>query len=374
MKRERYFLLLVLCFSTVLFSFCGKTPEESAVQSEQPATGEETIKIPEARVIEVERTRNVPIEFFGMVTDEQGNPVELAEITADVKVQNQTPPEFAEVQEQKAYTDPEGRFSFEGISGIQLTIREISRDGYEDFQKTGNPSTDYYYSGANRKLYSPSEETPVSFFLLEYIEPTYLIRIGQEEEWEVGVQRLTEGKKPGVPEESGGFSFRFYGKGAVVHDFVRKMIQPVKPTGSGNKTPFSTDLVMTVTFDVGKKGFSLNLESPGQGGGVLVSEKYLRRAPETGYEEKVDFQPPKGRSTFFIYVKSREPSIYTAVVVKSIIMDQYGLLHYIAAVNPYGGTSFVQARGTEEELKEREAEAIAALVRGQLPRKPQIPR
>ena len=370
MRREKEFFILLLCLAVFFISSCDRTPREEPVQSLPPLTLEETVPSPEERVREIPRKENVPIEFFGAVTDENGAPIEFAQVTAAVAVQNQTQPQHEELQEIREWTDPQGRFRFADIEGSRLTIQDISKEGYEELQILGNPETDFYYSGFGRKLHLPEEGKPVTFFLAERIEPAFLIEIGGESNWGVVVERKTSETQTGILGEKDDPVSWFRGTGTVRHDFVRKRKEAVAERETGSDAMQTWDLEMTASFDVRRRGCSLTMSSPGPESGVIVSGDRLRRAPEAGYSQKVVYQPREGRSVFYIYVKSREPSIYSVVEIKAEATQEDCELSYAVSVNPYGETGFERMAGTREEFQRLEEEAVSALTRGELPGKP----
>lgn len=369
---KRVILPTALCCALFLGVSCEDADETPEVKP-PPVTRETPVNVPQTNVVEVQKTTNVPIEFYGAVIDERGKAVELAEVMVDVKVHNKSPMEQTEIMSYREWTDSEGRFSFQNLKGSQLTIRGISRDGYKELESTGNPGTEYYYSGPGRRLHLPSLDRPVTFTIHEQVEPSYLIHMGGEENWEVHVVKRTQAPDAEVLEEQDEPPFWFNGSGTVRHDFARKSMKTVKAGATLDGSSFTSDLEMTISFNEVRKRCRITLGSPGQGNGVIVSKNHFNQAPQTGYRQKAAFQPPPDSNISFIYVKSRNPSIYSVVELTVVEGEDNCQLTYTVSVNPYGGTGFEQASGSAEELEKFEEEAVSALNRGELPEKPPGP-
>lgn len=99
-----------------------------------------------------------PIEFYGKVLDQDGNPV--AGATADVVWTNMTPNGSSHMQ---VTSDADGLFSITGISGKHMTV-QATKDGY--YRETSKGRSSYEYAGFWEPTYhEPDPNNPVIFHL-----------------------------------------------------------------------------------------------------------------------------------------------------------------------------------------------------------------
>lgn len=100
-----------------------------------------------------------PIEFYGRVVDQYGEPVASAEVEASVMVNTGT---TGGVRKARTNTDGQGYFSFTDLSGQDLTM-VISKSGYEFSTRTKLFS--YTYFEADHKRHIPDTTNPVVFVM-----------------------------------------------------------------------------------------------------------------------------------------------------------------------------------------------------------------
>jgi hypothetical protein len=96
--------------------------------------------------------KNAPIDFFGKVVDQDGNPLEGAKIKAQAREWYVTPTfgvdaRFPSVDK---VSDTAGRFEIQGIKGDAPTIESLERDGYDP-----EPSAFHVYGTSIGSLNDP---------------------------------------------------------------------------------------------------------------------------------------------------------------------------------------------------------------------------
>lgn len=72
--------------------------------------------------------KNVPLEFYGRVIDQDSNPLSGVKINA--RVRHWSPGSFGSIRVDKE-TDTDGRFDINGVTGDGFSIESISKEGYE---------------------------------------------------------------------------------------------------------------------------------------------------------------------------------------------------------------------------------------------------
>lgn len=110
------------------------------------------------QMAELERGKDewrTPIEFYGMVVDENTNAVAGAQADIDCNDLSPTGTSFYHTQ-----SDANGLFSIQGITGKLLGVK-VNKDGYYSYQPHG---LNFYYAGQNQN-FIPDAANPVIFRL-----------------------------------------------------------------------------------------------------------------------------------------------------------------------------------------------------------------
>lgn len=123
----------------------------------------------------------MPINFYGKVIDQHGDPVP----DANVKLYANDSMDDRRSSEYTRYTDQAGRFSLTGARGLALGVG-VSKPGYRTFppvygKVTSSGSFDYgLSSGTPRGPYRSDKDTPTIFTLYKIgvVEP--LVKIGEK--------------------------------------------------------------------------------------------------------------------------------------------------------------------------------------------------
>jgi hypothetical protein len=109
-----------------------------------------------------------PIEFYGKVLDQSGNPVPGA--IADVVWTNMSPDGSSQMQ---VTSDGAGLFSITGISGKHMTV-QVTKEGY--YRETSRGRSSYEYTSFWEPTYhEPDPNEPVIFYLRKRGEPAPLV-------------------------------------------------------------------------------------------------------------------------------------------------------------------------------------------------------
>ncbi len=188
--KKKHFLLLILAFiglfiwwmthqiNTPTFEEPAEHMEQVSADSPEPTNNAETIKNSsdapprtheefmarfEQRLKEKadaqERGLNewrTPIEFYGKVVDENGNPVEGAQI--EFSCTDLSP---AGNSYYRTTSDADGLFSLNNVQGKLLVVRSIVKDGYYVSKQNRN---NFFYAGENEN-FIPEFGNPVVFHL-----------------------------------------------------------------------------------------------------------------------------------------------------------------------------------------------------------------
>lgn len=170
---------LVVLLALLLFRFLRFPAQEPTPSITSPSTSTDAVPVAPAKqpassslpeapptqkpskgLLETFKTLNHnPIEFYGRVLDQYGEPVASASVEASVMVNTGT---TGGVRKARTSTDAQGYFSFIDLAGQDLTM-VISKPGYEFSTRTKLFS--YTYFEADHKRHIPDPKNPVVFVL-----------------------------------------------------------------------------------------------------------------------------------------------------------------------------------------------------------------
>ncbi len=290
------------------------------------------------RIKESRAERDVSLLFAGVVADQYGTAVPQATVTAHIRHYAPTPPFFMAMKEVSVETDEKGRFMIKNDAGSDLFIKGISREGYE-FSRGDNSRTAFRYKGAEgEEVFCPDKKNPVSFTLRQKGEAVFLL------------------------EAQGGPSLK-PPKSSVAFNFTEGRVRP------GDD---SSDLVVSSVYDEERQEYALVFQAKGDGSGVVVTDLMTYEAPESGYGPqyaitiKLNERLPRKN----LYIKSRDPSIYTRMDLGIIPGKKFIRLDYKSWTNPYGGRSLEPESKMPFAIKKRlRDEAKLALKQNRHPKK-----
>lgn len=341
-------LLAMLLVSVSLLSASANAAEGGTAQRESEDKQMERIK-------EDMKRRDIGIRFYGKVLDQDDRPVEGAEITLQITQFNPLIRGWlTSVKEIHVKTDLQGCFLVDNENGRSLYVKDVQREGYE-FSLKQNPDRLYEYSGSSRSFASV-KNNPAVFHVRRKRMTTFLLE-----------QKYLEFQVP--PAKSGL---------TIGYDFVRRHETREGDRPVYNPARFVNDLQLKATFNVTDAGWTVTLSSGTPTGGIIVSDQLLYEAPETGYQPDYTFtaedrKPGKAR---YIYLRSREPVIYTRIEIEDIrAFERFFNLSGKSVTNPYGDRNLEQEADLPFEVeKQLTKDAKDAFSRNKRPAKPDLPK
>jgi hypothetical protein len=242
-----------------------------------------------------------PIEFYGIVVDENSNAV------AGAGIRFRWADETENVNVSTAQTDSEGLFSLHGRFGRSLHVW-VSKEGY--YASHGGEEN-FLYSLANEKeLYSADPLNPVVFRLQKKGEGVDLITSENGMQLKVAVR---------VPRDNS----------LVQLDFFQKQASPL---GQLEIRQFKPAWQQATNWS-----FSLGIPS---GGLIENQDEFQFEAPDTNYQPSVECHFAKGETNWTtqvtkqFYIRFGEPPKYGWLRIESNLGQETVFITY--AVNPNG--------------------------------------
>ncbi len=255
------------------------------------------------KIYEREKTNNVPIEFYGKITDQEGTPVPEVKISLRV---------FSKLKRYKKeielFSDYEGLFSLTGVTGTSLHIEKLEKKGYVEGNRSG--SFDY---AKYKPIHNPDINNPV------------IIRMWRKGETEPLIREKTK----------------------------------IRVTGDNRE--FFTNLISGKTFseltDKADLGIRMEIDKPVNntprynwriiirainGGLIETDDIFLYQAPKNGYRQSLDMFFDRtfrwsGDAYRKVYLKSRNGQIYAGL---KLTIQAYrrgdGFIEIDSIINPNG--------------------------------------
>jgi hypothetical protein len=184
-----------------------------------------------------------PIEFYGKVVDQDGEPVSGVEVKM-----NWTDMSPEGTSEAQRTTDASGLFSITGIQGKNFGVIALEKEGYVPFSKS-NPNSFEYAGFWEPSYHIPDKENPVIFRLRKKGEAAVLANVS----------------------------------GKIVLEFGKAVTIPMP-----REMPSSTVLKVTVFENIASPR-KWNATVSVEGGGVVPTiEEFPFEAPEQGYQSSLD--------------------------------------------------------------------------------------
>ena len=147
-----------------------------------------------------------------------------------------------------------------------------------------------------------------------------------------------------------------------------------------NYQPVFPDLKLKATFNTNDATWTVALSPGNTNGGIIASEQLLYEAPETGYQPQYVFTPEddfrKPIKNPHLYLKSREPAIYTRIDIKHIHADkEFFQLSGETVTNPYGDRNLEPATDLPWEVTKQLTDEVKAAFRAdKRPTPPDLPK
>ncbi len=303
---------------------------------------------------EMLKNRDTDIYFWGKALDDKNEPVDGVKVTAHIiKFSPDGEKLFGETKSIKRITGIDGSFSVEKEKGRSLYIDNISKDNYEDMTLKSSRNFQYFKHG-NDKQFIADRASPIIFRLRKQGETVFCL-----ESKYLNCQTSTN--------ESGkikGFDFI---REEAVRDIADLML---------NGEPLTCDIKVKAILNINSATWTVTLSPGDTNGGIIVSEQLLHEAPETGYQSEHTFtpqdqKPPKAK---YIYLKSRDPAIYTRYEIEYINANkEFFRLSGKSVTNPYGDRNLEQATNLPWAVtKQLTDEVETAFRQGKRPSKPDL--
>lgn len=322
----------LLISAVVILSPCTSCAD-SKVEIERKAAEEK-----QERIREAVKARETSIYFFGKVVDQGNNSIEGALVEVHVRHFIITPPFFMGTRRFTVSTDKNGVFEINDISGSDLFVNEISKDGYA-FSRSANERTSFRYKGIEGEdHFVPDKKDPVFFEIRKKEDPTFLFK-GQ------GGPML---KPP---------------KATVAFDFIQER------TRLADESP---DLLVTAIYHEDAQEYEIVFVPQGYGAGVIVSEEVLYQSPEEGYNSQYVTRIKRGAHIpqKNLFVRSRDVSIFTRMDLELLPGKKFLRLAYEFWTNPYGDRILEPETEIPFAIMKRlKGEAKVALKQGKRPKK-----
>lgn len=300
------------------------------------------------------------ILFYGKIVDQFTNPVIGVAVEVSVPVVNNLG--AMSYDKRTLITDKDGNFEVSsktyGVSklkGRDLDIEEITKDGYGGNWYNGS-NNGFSFALGNR--FRPDPQHPVVYHLRKKLEPE--VFLFHETDLNLELRTAASGWTLG-------YDF-------ITHhrlDDIKRLVfnyQPVFP-----------DLKLKATFNTNDATWTVVLSPGNTNGGIIASDQLLYEAPETGYQPEYVFTPedhPKPVKLPHLYLKSREPTIYTRIDIKYINANQeFFRLSGESVTNPYGERNLERATDLPWEVTKQLTDEVEAAFRAdKRPSPPDLPK
>lgn len=311
-----------------------------------------------SRMKEILRKRDVDISFYGRVVDQNGEPIVSANVEIQITQFNPDPEKlFGQVKSLVVATDNIGGFSIEEERGRDIYVKNISKSGYEYAMAQNRSSFQYFEESGHPKPFVADKTTPVLFRLRKQGDTAFLL---ENKYCECQISVNESGKTKG-------------------YDFIhQKQIRNLETSVLNGET-LTCDLRIKATFNTNNATWIVVLSSGSTNGGIIVSEQLFYEAPKDGYQSEYTFVPEdrKPLKAKYVYLKSREPAIYTRLELDNCNAGKsfFRLNGEIAVTNPYGDRNLEQATDLPYEVtKQLTDEAKTAFRQNKRPQKPDLPK
>ena len=290
------------------------TAQDSSVV--RPGGGYQTGRSRSEELGEIARKSNVPIDFFGLVLDQDGQPIPDVRVTLSIRTAQEVATDvYSDIFEHPVLTTGAvGRFALRGARGALLSLKSLEKPGYAASEKSLNRAH-YWYWRDPRLVFHPDSSSPEVFRMLK----------------QAGAERLVrKGIGHAIPYDGRPTSFDLFA-GSVV--------------GNGG------DLRVTLVRDPvqirwGQRNYEWTATVEALDGGVIESsDEQMYRAPVDGYQSKIVLHMEANDANWTdtkdvtVYLKLRGGKYYGRAELKFMVgSDRAG--------TPFSITSFVNPSGS----------------------------
>jgi hypothetical protein len=255
-----------------------------------------------AEMLEILKSMDKSIQFYGKVLDQNNNPVTGAQVLMNVRGS-------MGIKEISRITDNAGFFIVNNETGNLLFIESIDKTGYEFSVENNLPISfriDEFY------VFDPAK--PVIFKLRKKEPPATVIP------WEY-VSLLFNLKTSG------------YELDLIKSDW--------DSPGQFGKAPFlrdkHVDVLIKGKLAADQKSYELTVETPDQGSGVILGDTLLYVVPEQGYQQKEKLIVPlQNQMKKYVYIKSRNGKVYARLDFEIKTTEETMIVSMNSWTNPTG--------------------------------------
>lgn len=267
------------------------------------------------------------IVFYGKVVDQHGEPVANASVKVSVPTVEKLGMPMLN-REKIIITGNDGRFevsnktySMTHLKGCYLYVKDLTKEGYEkQLQEWGKKEiTMFSFSNSNTARFCPDAANPIVYTMRKKELPEVFL---------VHSLQLCFGAKINSDGKPTGYDFI---KCVAIGNMNNLML---------NGQPLFCDFLFNAALNKDGTTWTVVLSSGDPKGGIIASEQLLYEAPATGYQAKYTFiaedrnKPVKAK---YIYLKSRDPAIYTRLEIEGIVVQkEFMYLDVHSLTNPYG--------------------------------------
>lgn len=292
-----------------------------------------------ADIFESYRESEGNIQFYGKVIDQSGASVEGAIVRISMPIQEAIDGPLI-ARSQSILTDSNGCFEISAgalkmheLKGHDLIIEGIRRNGYESEVITSE-TRGYSYSLSNSKRFIPNSLNPIIYHMRKKGRCAFLL---EEPYWTYHIPLPTSNVTSG-------------------YDFIQKRSIQNVDKSSNNDGSLICDINVNVESNTNSALWRITIFPGNANGGIQVSDKLLYEAPEQGYlaESHISWTNLGRVKTQYLYLKSRDPAIYTRVEIDYVNAGNDAfLLDGKSVTNPYGDRNLEPAVGLPYEVTKR---------------------
>lgn len=287
----------------------ASTVESSTTRSEQKTAPEPQASVPATattapsnqptrleQLREIARKSNKPIQFFGLVLDQDDNPIPSVKVTLAIRTAKEVTPGVIDdlFEHPIMMTGTDGRFALTDARGALLSVEAMEKSGYEVSEKSLNRAH-YWYWRDPSQVFHPDADRPEIFRMWK--------KSGAEKL--VSQDRMTR-----IP----------YDGRVVAFDLL-----------TGRETAAGGDFRVALARNPqqvkwGQRNYEWTLTiEPVDGGLIVSSDEQMYRAPADGYQPRLVIQMPADdpqwtddKSVEF-YLKSQGGKHYSSVKLSVMV-------------------------------------------------------
>ncbi len=259
---------------------------------------------------------NKPIQFFGLVLDQDNNPIPGVEVTLSIRTAKEVAPGVVDdlFDTPVLTTGSDGRFTLTDARGALLGVKALEKPGYVPSEKAFRKS--YWYWRDPSQVFRPNAERPEVFRMWK----------------QAGAERLVrKGIGHAIPYNGSGTNFDLINGKAVA--------------GAGDMRVTLVRNPQQIQWGQKNYEWTATIEVP-NGGVIESSDEQMYRAPDDGYQPKcvihmaADDANWTDSKDIAIYLKLRGGQYYGRAELKFMVGSD-------RAVTPFSITSFINPNGSQ---------------------------